>query len=361
MKRSLWAAITLVAIFSLVLAGTISAQDHINEDWSSGNGLTPPAGWSTRSTSANPANWRFDNPVGRIVPSPLAGLIAVADSAFAGTNFTKSFLRSPVFDTMGAPMTIVSYDHFLDADPTTIAQVQIFDGAMWNDVQNSSVDIGTTAAGVSELFDVTALVSGVPNARLRFQYTSNLDWFWMVDNVRLRSPLANDLAILSFDAPAPDSLDCTVITSTMTTVTCTIVNDGSNTILNGTVLSLDLIVDGGLVANEPLVLAADLLPNATLSFTFTATADISTVGVHTITVTINFAPLDPNTANNTVTLNLTNPRSIPRTAGWFETFDSLPDNSGAFIAPAIDTVPAGWENDLNDVSLTSPQRRPVVS
>ncbi len=154
-----------------------------------------------------------------------------------------------------------------------------------------------------------------------------------------QSGLADDLALTSVSAPI-DSVACEFLSATET-VTATFTNFGSNTVFTGSLVQLDLTVDGGFVTSEFVLLPADLMLGQSYTHTFTATANCAAAGAHTIDVTVVYAgDLDPANDTKSIVVNSGNPNTIT-SYPWFEDFETAPTVNG--LVP-----PTGWSQDQTD-------------
>ncbi|MCL2596494.1 MAG: choice-of-anchor J domain-containing protein, partial [Paludibacter sp.] len=177
-------------------------------------------------------------------------------------------------------------------------------------------------AGV-DLSDATYIV-------LRWNYIGTSYWSFGIDDINVDAILGNDAAITAITAPVSG-----VNLTATEPVTATIKNAGGNPIPS---VQMKLTVDAGTPITENF--ACNLAPGATTNYTFTATADLSVVGNHTITVEVVLAG-DENTANNSITKTVTNV-----TCDGVTSFPWTEDFEGATFPPAcwsiIDADGDGW-------------------
>ncbi len=354
MVRSKIAAFALVAA---LFATTLSAQTFLQEDFSTAVGTVPPAGWSSiastftsTGTPNTPAPFVFNNPGARAFNAPFAGQFAIADPDAAPSlnGVYDSILRGPAFNASGTTLLNLTYDTSFRALQTAgdYAQTEVWDGAMWNVVANFTTNQGylnpTTADVAAQMFDITAAAGGSTAAQLRFNYRYGFDWWWAIDNIKIEQPSPVDMAVISIDSPVDNPLACLPPTG-LQTVTVTLENQGSLSVLNGSLIQVDYQVNGGATTTEFLLLGADLLPNTTIQYTFAAQANLPAPGPNTLTVTVLLGgdgdPTDDSLTQNYAGAGGMGLQSIP----YFENFDgSLAQNS---------TVPpAGWSQDTADAT-----------
>lgn len=355
MTRSITTFVAGLAV-ALALTVTVSAQQtFLSEGFGSATGATPPAGWTTSATGTNPAQWRFDNAGARTFDMPIDTMFAICDADDNGSGTAgQSDLTSPAFDVSSAATVNAAYDTQFRALQSTgdFANFEVFDGVAWNIVASYTANVGynspSTTSVASEMYDITAAAGASVNAQVRFSYAYGYDWWWAVDNVLVDEPAAFDLAMVSVDSPNFDSAAC-FLPSAPSTVTCTFQNAGGAIIPTGTIVPMQLRVDGVNIATENNVLVADLNPGASLQYTFTAQANLVTAGLHDILCRV-VLPGDAVTANNGVTRNYDIQISV-KTIGWTEDFESHATTAGTTV------VPAGWTNDQTDGTGTYPDWR----
>ncbi len=155
---------------------------------------------------------------------------------------------------------------------------------------------------------------------------------------------SDDLYLATISAPV-DSVACEFLTATET-VTATFVNVGSNTVLAGSLIQIDLVVDGGAPVSEFITTPNDLLLGQSYTHTFAATANLAAPGAHTIDVTVFYGgDLDPSNDGKSKVVNSGSATTVT-VFPWLENFDSTTvDNT---------TIPpTGWTQDQSDGSGTN--------
>ena len=111
-------------------------------------------------------------------------------------------------------------------------------------------------------------------------------------NFELSPPPADDLSVSGFDMPA------SVVANAATAITVEVLNFGSADQSN---YDVTLVVDGAVVATESV--PTTVTSGDEISYTFTATADLSAVGLHTLTAYTTL-PGDVNRSNDTATVTI---------------------------------------------------------
>ncbi len=150
----------------------------------------PPAGWTVVNNGGT-CEWAGDDPGGRGNLTGGTGKFAVADSDACGSGTTMNTdLVSPLFDVSGLSQVNLSfaYDYNnLSSSEVAAADVSADGGATWVNVVTWTTDQRGPATFTQ---DVTALLAGSTQARVRFHYYApGWDWWWEVDNVVLGNPV----------------------------------------------------------------------------------------------------------------------------------------------------------------------------
>ena len=204
---------TTVAVAFLVVLSTLAVGQttFINEDFSTGVGTTPPAGWSSNdlinATSTPGPAWRFDNPDGRTINAPLTAPIAICDSDFLGNGAIKSQLESPPSSTRRSRGRSSSSGTSSHQPLGSTVSVFVRDGL------GGFTQVYTDSAGTpvddSQAIDITAACGGSSTCSIVFDYDGDFDWFWQVDNVNVNEPLAgNDVGVTAILSPAETPGTC---------------------------------------------------------------------------------------------------------------------------------------------------------
>ena len=250
-----------------VLAPAVGAQTtFIDEDFSTGTGTTPPTGWTNNDIASAGDAWQFSNPGARTLNAPITGPAAIFDSDDQSDNSLaeECALESPAFDASSATVVILEFDHYFQGGFGGDAFVEVFNGTAWNQVYTAGGV--STANPDSQSIDISTDAAGVSNAQVRFRWTGDFSWYWIVDNVMVTAPPANDVGVIAVTAPT------TGVGLTATeAVTITVENFGSASQSN---VPVQFTVNGGTPVMETY--AGPIAGGTTDTFTFTATADLST-------------------------------------------------------------------------------------
>ncbi len=155
----------------------------------------------------------------------------------------------------------------------------------------------------------------------------------------------DDLATTKIVSPANDPLSCAAKTSTEV-VSFEFRNFGTTTVPSGTVITVSFSVDGGPLTFEFFPLAAPLALGETASYTFTATADLSAIGPHTVTCT----------ASGLIDLDLSNDSLTETIYSGGETRIVLFPYSEDFTVTGANgstTAPAGYVQETTEATGTN--------
>jgi hypothetical protein len=171
------------------LSNKLSAQVIFSEDFSSATGTTPPAGWSNNdmTMAGTPYLWAFDNPGGAPLNAPITPPAAIFDNNYLGWNgdYPESALESPTFDaSVITDYIYLSFDHsfFNDQYGEGSYSVEVWDGSSWNSVFSGYGDVLNTQ---HVLLDITADANGASDAQVRFVWSGDYSYYWIVDNVQV--------------------------------------------------------------------------------------------------------------------------------------------------------------------------------
>jgi hypothetical protein len=175
---------------------TLSSQTVlIDENFSSG---TLPTGWSNIDNGSSPAGqiWEFNNTRG-ITAGSISGNYAILDSDNYGSgNNQNATLETPAFTTGIYETITLEYDYqYRDYQSPESCTVEVFNGTSWTAVANYTTNSGDNYSGATHVsLNITTQVGGASNAKVRFTYTGNFDWWWALDNVKISgtSPSSTD-------------------------------------------------------------------------------------------------------------------------------------------------------------------------
>lgn len=327
-------------MLGLVLA--LGTQAQINtfpyqEDFNTNDGS-----WTAGGT----VTWEHGTPSNTIISNG-SGCSGSSDAWVTGLaadypNSATAYLESPVFDMSGLAIDpLIRFDMIFDNESccdelwlemsidagTTWTKVGASGtGANWyNDAGNQWWD-ASTAGWVTAGNQLTG-ASGQSDVRLRFVFSSD----GSVTNEG--AGIDNMLIGLTYSDALPTAITAPVTGGGLTateTVTIEITNGGTVPVTNFPVC---FAVDGGTPTCETYT--GTIAPGATVSYTFTATADLSAYTTYEIAAITNLGSDDFDTCNDTLTASVTNTPVI-NTYPYFEDFES---DNGSLIASGTST----WE------------------
>ena len=206
--------VLLGCILLFQLSNNLSAQVIFSEDFSSATGTTPPTGWINNDIQGGGEVWAFDNPGGQTLNVPLSDPTAIFDSDFngSGSGPEDAALESPVFDaSVVTGYIMLSFDHTFFDDSQfggTGAQyfVEVWNGTTWVQVLSGTDD---TQDPEHVSLNVTAAANGAATAQVRFRWTGDWGYWWMIDNVVVEEISCAPVFDLYVEAATPSSLDIT--------------------------------------------------------------------------------------------------------------------------------------------------------
>lgn len=182
----------LLAITLLLFTYNAGAQTtFISENFSGGSGATPPTGWTNNTiTGQSYDNWRFNNPGSRTTASPIAGQFAIFDSDdySSGGGSENVALESPSFNTTGSSVVILEFDQQFRHGFGGSAYVEVWNGSSWTSVYSITGGSGYTTN--SQSIDISSVAANKAGVQVRFRWTGNYSWWWIVDNVVVYAPPA---------------------------------------------------------------------------------------------------------------------------------------------------------------------------
>lgn len=215
----------------------------------------------------------------------------------------------------------VMYSAAGDSTPEGLTWVELGRFQAYDQAWEQKIYTVATAGATARFAIRYAVIEGGP--------TGNNSNFIGIDQLDIYTPQAVDGQLYAMDnIPSGCGLSAT------TPVTVTLKNNGGSAISG---FSVGFMVDNGTPVNETFT--GSIASNTTASYTFTATADLSAPGVHTVKAFITLAS-DGNPLNDTLSTSATNiaPAVITTTA-YTEGFEST-------VVGA--TPPLGWTTEDTD-------------
>ena len=179
----------ILSILCLVFINQQYAQTILlDEDFSGG---TLPSGWSNIDNGSSPAGdvWQFDNPGNRnITAGNFSGNYAILDSDTYGRNNSQNAtLETSSFNASNFDAVTLVYDYqYRDYRSPESCTVEVYNGSVWTTVASYTTNSGDNYNGASNvIIDITTEVANSTNAKIRFTYTGDWDWWWALDNIQV--------------------------------------------------------------------------------------------------------------------------------------------------------------------------------
>ena len=277
----------------------INAVPFYTEDFSSGL----PAGWNIVDNSSNGVNWRWTTTGASSASAGLDTLNSVGTSAAngymifdsdsaGGVGGENSDLNSGSIDCSSYNVVRLRFNqllyHFAESATVSISN----DGTSWSVVHDASFGLGTGQStpnpDVIDI-DITAYAALQSTVYIRFNFTGDFDYWWMIDDVEMYEPPAADAGVFGISSP---TTSCTIL-SNSETISVEIYNFGSDSVSG---FDVSYSIDGGATVTESIV--DTIAPGFSYSYSFTTTADLSTPGSIMISAYTSLSG-DAETANDT--------------------------------------------------------------
>ena len=285
-------AALLLMIFSFTMG---QSQVLLSEDFNSGL----PATWSITNGGSSTATWFRTS--GGYNGQYLNGseFMFVNSDAEGGIPpvLLHEELVSPIVNTTGIATLNLEFDHYFNFfGLTDSAHVEVFDGSNWNRIVSYTSAVGAFNNPAHAQLNVSAYSN--PNFQFRFVYDDDTTWawFWAIDNVELIAPSNLDAGIDTWITPASNGRVLTSLEfSSSEVIAVDVKNFGIDTLNN---IPVYFQADSGPIQG-PEFLMGPLPPGQSQQHTFSATANLSALGQHTLRAWTAF-PSDAQVGNDTL-------------------------------------------------------------
>lgn len=324
-KKSTFHFGKVVLFLSLLFgSGNAFSQDFLSENFNASTSI--PTGWTAVNDGVPACPFQVTAPL-----TYSGENISMTGSNFAFCNGdpggsgseTNATLTSPAFNTANSSilfLEFVQYYRDYSGTPTDSAIVEVFNGTRWVKVQSLDVTTGAAGAPVPAKINVTAYKNAA--MKVRFRSVGIWPWYWAFDNVKVSSPVPNDIGVTAVISP---SGDCGLSAATQILVQVT--NFGS---ASQPSVPISYRVNGGAVVSQTFT--TPLAAGAVGEYTFTTTQDMNAPGDYFISAWTGLAT-DLNKPNDS-TLN-----AKATKAG--NTF--TPVNFSNFNGDNLSTLFPGWK------------------
>jgi hypothetical protein len=253
---STWTVTDVTATFNEIWA--YSTTGSVN----SPTALGTPVTLSPTNTTASNGFMLFDSDIGG------------PPSATSGPE--DSDLKTPAINCSTSPVVFLSFNEVFVQYQTGVGLVSVSnDGTTWTDVYNAETGLGQNQSSPNPrnvVVDISTVAGNQATVFIRFKWTGNYDWVWIIDDVTVYEPVAADAGAIAI---VGTESGCAL--SATTPITVTVRNFGGASISN---VPVSYSINGGTPITETV--AGPIASNATLDYTFTATADLSVAGIYTI-------------------------------------------------------------------------------
>lgn len=310
----------------------IKGQGGFNLEYSTNNGGT----WNNIATSFNQNSLQYS----WTVPNTPTGeaLVRVSTATASGTSFST-------FTIIGTPQNLsvdwVCVDSLrLEWDPVAGAnsyEVSMLGASYMDSVgvtTTNSIILGGTSPTQDYWFSVRAVMANGAKGRRAlaiFRDGTGL----------LNCPLAVDVQTNAISGPGTGTLqDCQNVSTAQ--VTMEIENRGQSSVTN---IPVYYSINGGIPVVE--VYSGTILPFATATYTFAATANLSVAGSYTIQTWTDYNG-DLNSSNDTAAAVVTVISGITETLPYVENFDSYNTcGTNNDCEATVCSFGGGWVNETN--------------
>lgn len=271
-------------------------------------GLGFPNGWQVIDNAGNGINWKrttggVANPgsgPGLEILSPFGSssfngyMLIDSDSAGQSVGGENSDLISSSIDCSGHSTVRMTFNELLYHLNESAKIFVSTDSISWTEVYDASASLSPGQATPNPFYvdlDISAVAANQSTVYLRFNYTGDSDYWWMIDDITLYEPIIIiDGGVFSINSP---NSDCAGIGGNQV-VSIDLQNSGTDTI-SGFAVSFN--VDGGSPITETV--PSSIPPSGFLTYNFLTTANVALPGPHLIGVWID-VPGDTIETNDTL-------------------------------------------------------------
>lgn len=287
----------------------VQSVPFYSEDFSGGL----PSGWTVTDNAGNGVLWHYTTTgIFNVGSTPgldtlnsfgtsAANGYMIFDSDSAGglvpaenCDMTSDLIDCSSYNVVHLTFNQLLY-HFAETPTVSVSN----DGSIWTVVYDASFGLSqgqaTPNADMVDI-DITAYAALQSTVFIRWNFTGAYDYWWMIDDVTLYEPAAADAGVFSITSP---TTSCTVL-SNAETISVEVYNFGSDSISG---FDVSYMIDGGAPVTESI--ADTIAPGFSYSYSFTATADLSTPGTYMISSYTSLSG-DAENSNDSVSVSINN-------------------------------------------------------
>ena len=302
-----------------------------------------PGTWQNNDNAGDGVVWRYTTTgsslsFGNLSPvgTSAANGYVILDSDSAFPSAADAELVTDAIDCSARTNVHLTFNEFFVQWNTSLGIVWVSnDGTTWNDVYHAEAGLGSgqTTPNPNALdIDISTYAAGMATVYIKFEYIGTTEYFWEVDDIGLYEIAAADGGIMSITAPVSS---CSLL-SAAETVTVEIKNFATADL---TQFDVWFVADGGTAINETIT--DTIAPGGTLSYTFTATADLSLPGAHNI-LAYTTVPGDADLSNDQLAVDLySGPHVVDQVTQYNQGFEPTEDQSG-WSALDVDNDAVTW-------------------
>jgi len=300
------------------------------EDFSGGI----PSAWSNVDVAGNGVIWTATttgaantDTLSTLGTSAANGYIIFdCDGAGSGAGPSNGVLTSSAIDCSGKPFIVLGLNEYFFQYASSTGVISVSnDSTNWTEIYHAEAGLLNNEATDNPNaidFDISAVAGNQATVYIRFEYTGNWEFYWMIDDLTLSEPPSVNASIVNIPF---EFTGCSL--SATYPVTVEIKNLGSTPMTN---FDITYIADGGIPVTEIFSGTINFYESAL--YTFTSNADFSTAGYHQIDAYIGIAG-DADLTNDTLSNASISYNSIDLTSGPYTMgFESSEDFTAYTIA-----------------------------
>lgn len=277
--------ILLMVLLIAACVGKVSAQTFFFDDFS--NSALP--GWTAVNNSTGNVIWKWANSGTSGGTSPGTFQYAGASNGYVildsdgdgdqdGSSISEnSTLTSAAINCSGKPAVILSFYEYFANYNNDIPRVQIStDSSTWTDVYDPSQGgtIGVTNDPNFVELNISSQAANQATVYIRFSWKGDWDYWWFVDDVKLRVPDSYDVQALALN----NRLSNGCLLTNAESLSITFRNWGMTDL---TSVTAKYSINNGAPVSETLS-AIDIAFDSVVTYTFTTPADLSAAGTYNI-------------------------------------------------------------------------------